>query len=183
MTKSSRQSRSLTWWVTWTAILAPVPYSLSRLVWALGVPFGIDEQLLRDFKSPGIGSLYILCLALLPEVTALYTHAFLVVRRRFVPARVPFAGGRPVRPSLVVVPLLAPIAILTGFNVWSLGPIMDGFAIPEANAGLPGWSFWGQVASFWVWGVSLAVATAAYWWSARGGRRAAADGRGSAVAA
>ena len=163
--------------VIWTAILAPVPYSLSRLLWALGIPLGIDESLLRDFDSPGLGSLYILALALLPEATAMFTRAFVLERPARVPGRVPGVGGRPVRPALVVAPLLAPIVILGGFNLWSLGPILEGFVIPASNDGLPGWSFWGQVATFWIWGVSLTVATAAYWHAAsraggRGGRMA-----------
>ena len=149
--------------VIWTAIVAPVPYSLSRLLWAFGIPLGIDEALLRDFDSPGLGSLYILALALLPEATAMFTHTFVLTRAARVPDRVPGVGGRPVRPGLIVAPLLAPIFILGGFNLWSLGPILDGFVIPASNDGLPGWSFWGQVASFWIWGVSLTVATAAYW--------------------
>lgn len=161
-------------WVTWVAILAPLPYSLSRVVWALGIPFGIDAELLRDFKSPGIGSLYILALALLPDATAAYTHTFLASRRPTVPERAPLIGGRPGRPALVVAPLLAPIAILGGFNLWSLGPIGDGFTIPAENDGLPGWSFWGQVASFWIWGVALTIATAAYAWETRGWKNASA---------
>jgi hypothetical protein len=153
--------------VTWVAVLAPLPYSLSRLVWAAGVPFGIDERLLREFHSPGWGSLYILCLALLPEATALFTHTFVATHRRTVPRIIPRAGGRAVRPALVVWVLAIPIAILAGFNLWSLGPITSGFSIPDANAGLPGWSFWGQVATFWIWGVSLPIAAAAYWVGAR----------------
>ena len=170
-------------WVTWTAIIAPLPYSLSRLVWAFGIPFGIEEDLLRDFHSPGVGSLYILCLALLPEATALFTRTFLASRRRDVPGGVPIIGGRSVRPGLVVAVLLLPIGILAGFNLWSLGPITDGFSIPAANRGLPGWSFWGQIVTFWVWGVSLAVATAAYAWDTRGWDRVAAHGRGTAAEA
>ena len=67
------------------------------------------------------------------------------------------------RRAAVVASLIMPIAILAGFNLWSLGPIMEGFVIPPENDGLPGWSFWGQVATFWVWGVSLAIAVVAYW--------------------
>ena len=119
--------------VIWTAILAPVPYSLSRLLWALGIPLGIDEALLRDFDSPGLGSLYILALALLPEATAMFTHTFVLTRAARVPDRVPGVGGRPVRPGLIVAPLLAPIVILGGFNLWSLGPILDGFVIPSSE--------------------------------------------------
>jgi hypothetical protein len=168
-------------WVTWLAILAPLPYSLSRLVWAAGIPFGIEESLLREFHSPGWGSLYILCLALLPEATAVFTHAFVASRARTVPHRIPWAGGRAVRPSLVILVLAIPIVLLAGFNAWSLGPILGGFSIPEANAGLPGWSFWGQVATFWIWGVSLTAATVAYWKATRGWHPAAlgADQRGA----
>ena len=169
--------------VTWIAVLAPLPYSLSRLLWAAGIPLGIDAELLREFHSPGWGSLYILCLALLPEATAVFTHTFLAARPRTVPDRVPLIAGRPVRPSLVAATLLVPIALLAGFNAWSLGPIMDGFAIPAANDGLPGWSFWGQVATFWLWGVSLAVATAAYWLAARDDKRAPTGDHEPAAAA
>jgi hypothetical protein len=34
--------------VTWLAILTPIPYGVSRLLWAAGVPAGIDEHLLRE---------------------------------------------------------------------------------------------------------------------------------------
>jgi hypothetical protein len=148
--------------VTWVAVIAPVPYGLSRATWAAGIPFGIEEELLRDFQSPGWGSLYILLLAGLSEGTALFTHAFLVRGRRAFPAWVPLLGRRAARRWAVAGPLLVPIAILAWFNVWSLGPIGDGFTIPEGNAGLPGWSFWGQVATFWIWGISLATATVVY---------------------
>jgi hypothetical protein len=170
-------------WITWAAILTPLPYSLSRLLWAAGIPLGIDEELLREFHSPGWGSLYILILALLPEATALFTHAFVASRMRTVPDRIPIVGGRPVRRWLVIDALLAPILILAGFNAWSLGPITAGFSIPETNAGLPGWSFWGQIATFWIWGVSLAVATAAYWHATRSWDSDASSGHDPAVAA
>jgi hypothetical protein len=52
MAERERESR----WVvvvTWVAILAKLPYSLSRVLWAAGVPAGIDRELLREFHSPG----------------------------------------------------------------------------------------------------------------------------------
>jgi hypothetical protein len=149
--------------VTAIAIVAPLPYSLSRLLWAAGIPIGIDEDLLREFDSPGVGSLYILLLALLPEITAWFTREFVASRRVTIPASLPHVGSRSVRRAAVVAALIVPITILTGFNFWSLGPITEGFVIPPENDGLPGWSFWGQVATFWVWGVSLTIAVAAYW--------------------
>ena len=71
---------------------------------------------------------------------------------------------------------------LTGFNAWSVGPITSGFSIPDMNSGLPGWSYWGQVATFWVWDVSLTVATFAYWRRSRAWNDEAASGRGPAIA-
>ena len=149
--------------VAWVAVLAPVPYTLSRLLWAAGVPIGIDDELLNTFRVPGWGSLYILGLVLLVETTVLLTHRFLVLKARTMPHWVPLVGRRHVRPGLVVAALLAPITVLILFGIWSLGPITDGFTIPDGNAGLPGWSFWGQIATFWAWGGALTVATAAYW--------------------
>lgn len=178
-TPQPRTRRRWLTWITWVAILAPLPYSLSRLVWVTGIPLGIDESLLRELDSPGWGSLYILGLALLPEVTALYVRVFVASEPTIVPRAVPLIGGRRVRPTLVVVPLLAPIVILAGFNAWSLGPIASGFTIPAGNGGLPGWSFWGQIATFWIWGVSLTVATAAYWLRTR---RSPDAGRGQRAA-
>ena len=35
---------------------------------------------------------------------------------------------------------------------------------PRVAEGIPGWSFWGQVLIFWVWGVSLTLATAIHLW-------------------
>jgi hypothetical protein len=41
--------------------------------------------------------------------------------------------------------------------------MLDGFRIPADLHGLPGWSFWGQVAVFMTWGVSPTAATFVYW--------------------
>ena len=150
-------------WVTWAAIIAPLPYGVSRLLWAAGLPVGIDAALLREFGAPGWGSAYILVLALLSEGTGIFTHLFLRTRRRTVPDRVPLVGGRRVRRGVVIGALLGPIAILANFNATTVPMMLDGFTIPPGNAGMPGWSFWGQVATFWVWGLSLSAATFAYW--------------------
>ena len=168
--------------INWTATLAPLPYSVSRVIWAVGIPLGIDAELLHEFHSPGVGSFYILCLALLPEAAALYTLVFVASRRRTVPERLPLLGRRPVRPGLVIAPLLAPIAILAGFNLWSLGLITDGFTIPSDNRGLPGWSFWGQVATFWIWGVALTIVTATYWYETRSWKHTPVPDHGPSIA-
>ena len=147
----------------WLAVFAPLPYSLSRLAWAAGIPLGIDEWLLREFQSPGWGSLYILCLALLPEAVAAFTQVFIRDGARALPAKIPLLGGRPVAPGMVVSVLLVPIVVLAGFNIWSLDVMANGFSIPAENEGVAAWSFWGQVVTFWVWGVALALVTYRHW--------------------
>lgn len=168
MTSTSREPR---WsrWITRIAIIAPLPYSLSRLLWAAGIPIGIDSHALQhDLQSPGWGSLGMLILILMTEGTGVYTHVFVGSRPRTVPGWIPLLRGRAIRPWLVIAPLILPIWILAGFNYWSLPYIADGFAMPdEVSKTLPAWSFWMQVAIFWVWGVSLAISTGIYWFQTR----------------
>jgi hypothetical protein len=104
-------------WITWIAVVAPVPYSLSRVLWAAGVPVGITEEFLRELGSPGWGSLGLLVLALVSEGTAVFTHTFIKARAQVVPGWVPLLGGRPVRPWTVIGLLLPPIVALAGVNL------------------------------------------------------------------
>jgi hypothetical protein len=136
------------------AVLAPLPYSLWRLIWAVGIPLGIHPDGLHDFiQSPGWGSLGLLGLVLLSEGTAVYTYVFVLSGRRTLPGRL---RRWTVPPWLIVLPLLAPIGILTTFNHWSLQYVFDGFSVPpEVAEGFSWASFWLQVLIFWVWGVSL----------------------------
>ncbi|MXQ54411.1 hypothetical protein [Shimazuella alba] len=38
-------------WITYTAVLAPIPYAITRYAWALGINIGIDQKFLQDFSS------------------------------------------------------------------------------------------------------------------------------------
>jgi hypothetical protein len=174
----SRRRRVEAWqaWVAWVAVLAPFPYSLWRVIWAVGIPLGIEPEGLHDFiQSPGWGSLGLLVLALLSEGTALYTYWFVLLGRQTAPGWVPLLGRRRVPPWLVIAPLLAPIGILAAFNHFSLQYALDGFAMPpEVDEGFPDWSFWAQAVIFWIWGVALTAATlvyAAQSWRRRARRR------------
>ena len=148
--------------VAWLAIVAPLPYSVSRVLWAAGVPVGIDRELLHELDSPGFGSLYILLLAALAEVTALVTHTFVRPRARRVPAWIPGVAGKPVRPAVVVGVLLVPIVILGWRAALHLPLVLDGFHVPGHIRGVPHWSLWVHAGVVWVWATSLAAATLAY---------------------
>jgi hypothetical protein len=149
--------------VTWLAILAPLPYSLSRLLWAAGIPVGIDRELLRDFHVPGWGSLYIAALAVMADATALVTHTFVRRRARRVPAWIPILGGRAVRPALVIAVLALPTAILAWRAALHLTLVLNGFRIPDDITGVPPWALWTQALLVWLWWTSLAAALIAYY--------------------
>ena len=148
--------------VTWVAIVAPLPYSASRLLWAAGVPVGIERELLEDLHAPGWGSLYIVFLAALADATALLTHVIVRPRARTVPEWVPVLGGRRVRPTMVIAALLLPTLILTWRAALHLRLVFNGFRIPDDISGVPPWSLWAQAALVWIWGASLAIALLAY---------------------
>jgi hypothetical protein len=148
--------------VTWIAIVAPLPYSLSRILWAAGVPVGIERELLHEFHAPGWGSLYILALAALADATALLTHVVVRPRARVFPEWIPVLGGRSVRPRAVIAALLLPAVVLAWRAALHLTLLFNGFRIPDDITGVPAWSLWTQAALVWVWWVSLATALVAY---------------------
>jgi hypothetical protein len=148
--------------VTWVALLAPLPYTVSRVLWAAGVPAGIDPELLREFHSPGWGSLYILSLAALAEAPALLIQLLVRPRARFVPGWVPVLGGKPARPSFVTAALAVPLGVLSWRAAMHLTFVFNGFRIPRDITGVPHWSLWSQAALLWIWSASLAATIIAY---------------------
>jgi hypothetical protein len=153
--------------VTWIAILAPLPYSVSRLLWAAGISAGLEDQQAAQLDTPGWASLYLLLLALLTEGTGIFVHAFVLHRRSWLPRWIPFAGGRRVNRLLVVAPLLVPIAILAFATIHTAPWFIGGFELPDTSTGLdqpwwPNWGVWMPALVFAVWGPALAAATFAY---------------------
>jgi len=151
-----------TTWVTWIAILVPLPYSLSRVLWAAGIPVGISSGGLRDLDSPGWGSLPIVGLALLAEAMAIFVHAFVLSRARTVPAWFPVGRGRPVRPWMVIAVLMLPIAILAYANATTAAWLLGLVDIHQGVSG-GGWGVWMTAVVFGVWGPALTAATLAYY--------------------
>jgi hypothetical protein len=156
-------------WVTWIAILAPLPYTVSRVLWAMGIPLGIDADVLHnELHAPGLGSLFILLLGVAAELTALWTRTYLLLRPSRHPRWLPILRHRPVRPGVVIAPLLIPILILAGANAMSAPWIANGFErSADTESNVADWAVSVAAVEFWIWGVSLTIATAAYWLAAR----------------
>jgi hypothetical protein len=184
--QTNRLSRSMTA-VTWVAVLAPLLYGLLRALWALGLPVGLTEDGLDAIGVPSVGgSTYVLALAVASATVGLVTARVALHDRRTLPRFLPLVGGRRVAPLLLIAPAVAIALFLLSSSVGSQPPYEaftdpDGFRrsiSPEDWA--PAWFFWAQQTLFLVWGLSLAIATAAYWHKVR---RAGESPRGVAPAA
>jgi hypothetical protein len=158
--------------ITWIAVLAPLPYTVSRVLWAMGIPLGIDADVLHDeLHAPGLGSVFILLLGVAAELTAWWTRAFLLLRPAVYPRWLPLVRGRPVSPVVAAAPLALPIAILAAANAMSAPWIVNGFERDaDSSSNVADWAVAVAAVEFWIWGVSLAVATAAYVAAGRRGR-------------
>ncbi|MFC0007386.1 hypothetical protein [Micromonospora siamensis] len=147
----------------WTAFLAPLPYGLVRLAWALGVPLGIDQGLADQPLAARFGEAALAALAIGGGVLALG-----LVRPwgEVWPRWIPVLAGRRIPPALpttlgglaailVTIGGLSVVRIVVGTELGWLRPEPEGPEITGWGAGGPGW--------LWpLWGLGLAVATAAY---------------------
>jgi hypothetical protein len=164
-------------WITWVAVLAPLPYSLSRVLWALGVPVGIHEKGLDEIGVPSVGmSAYVLALAVGSAMVGAATYQIALRGRRTLPGFLPFFGGGRVPHFALIVPAaLISVFLLSAFFAAEHAPKLftdpDDFRRSVAPEGwAPAWAFWAQEAVFGVWGASLAIATFTYWHRARAAR-------------
>jgi hypothetical protein len=147
--------------VTWVAVLAPIPYGISRALWALGVPVGISEEGMDAIGIPSwSGSPYVLGLAVLSESAGLFAHRFLLRDRRDLgPFRIP---------RWAVLDTCALVTVMVLSLTTGLQSPHEQITDPEAFRRsfpdwMPLWAFWTQQSIFWVWGFVMGAATIGYW--------------------
>ena len=160
-------------WARWgrpavtVAVVVPLLYAVTRIAWAVGVPFGIRPEMLDELGSgrwAGLG------LALFAVVGALLTWGLLARWGEVFWSWVPRFGGRPVPVAMALVPgiLVAGAVTSAGLSFWRMVVAGDLWAVPGATSD---WAAWAPEMLWPVWGVALAVACLAYL-----GRRTAARG-------
>jgi hypothetical protein len=167
----------------YVALIAPVFYALTRYVWALGFPLGMNEELFRSGQESGrwvfgalfFGNFMLAGAALMLGLVQRWGEAF--------PRWMIGLAGRRVPVALAVIPasLVSVLLIVGGIGIWS------GLGQMTANASAAGAEGMklieeiifgvGPTLLFPVWGVALAVATLGYYYRRRGpcsvcGRRA-----------
>ncbi len=164
-------------WATAVAVAVPLGYATTRYAWALGIPLGVDQQLLDDLGNgvyAGAG------LATLGVGGALLTLGLVQRWGQAFPRWMLGLSGRRVPIGLAVVP-----AAIVSVAVTSAGLMFIRFGIsgkfgdtfPGENGDVAAW----LPEMFWpLWGVALAAATYAYWLRRRGGDRPAVSSRGVA---
>lgn len=162
-------------WITYVAVLAPIPYAITRYAWALGMSLGIDQNFLADFSSVNpihhliewvFGSL---CIA-----GGLLTLGLIQKWGEVFPSWFPFIGGKRVPVLLAVIPATyVSIAVTSAGFIFTFSVIAVKFHLLPAgdNMLLNGSNIWGAFGPMllWIpWGVSLGLATLAYYYRRRG---------------
>jgi len=147
------------------AVVVPLLYAVTRIAWAMGVPFGIRQEMLDELGSgrwAGLG------LALFAVVGAVLTWGLVARWGEVFWSWVPRFGGRPVPVAMALVPgiLVAGAVTSAGLSFWRMVVAGDLWTVPGATSD---WAAWAPEMLWPVWGVALAVACLAYL-----GRRTAA---------
>ena len=146
--------RLLRWgrWAVLVAVLAPVPYEITRIAWFLGQPMGITPQFLRTMQQTE-GMLTVgLGFAVASQLGGVLTHGLVAPWGERYPRWIWWKAGRRVPVALAVVPggLVALVLIPAGLMAlrMSLRQEMWGTTAPSIL-----WT---------VWGAALGVAVVAY---------------------
>ncbi len=157
----------------YVAMVAPIVYAFTRIIWALGIPLGMNQEAFRRGQESGtwIGglSLAVFCLvgaALMLGLVQHWGEAF--------PRWMIGLSGRRVPIALAVVPasLASVLLFVGGIGIWSDLPRMVAnlpFGGPEGSGII--WEIVIQVGPtlmFPVWGIALAIATLGYYYRRRG---------------
>jgi len=148
------------------AMVAPVVYAITRYAWALGIPLGMTDEVLRNGQASGLwtSGLFLATFGLVGAVLMLgLTQRWGEVFPRWMPG----LAGRRVPIALAVVPaaIVAVLLMVAGLAMWS------SFSQMAAGAAATGQDMTivvGPVALFPVWAVALAVAALGYYYRRRG---------------
>jgi hypothetical protein len=150
----------------YVSMVAPVFYALTRYAWALGIPLGISDEVLRLGQERGTWTSG-LFLATFGLVGAALTFGLAQRWGEVFPRWMIGLAGHRVPIALAVVPaaIVSVLLLVGGISIWSGYAQM---ADAAAASGEEMWSVVGPTLLFPVWGVALAVATLGYYYRRRG---------------
>ncbi|HJQ08568.1 MAG TPA: hypothetical protein VJ836_03765 [Candidatus Saccharimonadales bacterium] len=153
---------------TYIAVLAPLPYGLTRLAWALGIPLGIDQDILTQPLTARIGEAALASLAIGGSVVTL---GLIRPWGDIWPRWIPLLAGRriPITIPALIGGLIA-ILITTGALALVRIEIMGYLGLRVVPATPPTITGWAAGSPGWLWpfwGIALGVASLAYYYRRR----------------
>jgi hypothetical protein len=153
-------------WGRWAVVVAcfiPVIYATTRWAWALGIPFGIPDDFLREGQANGMwwaGA----ALATLGVGGAILTLGLIQKWGEIFPRWIPYLRGKRVPLAAAIIPATFVSVLITSAGLMFVRLVLNG-SFPFLSVG------WGTVAPelLWpIWGLALGVATLAYYYRRRG---------------
>jgi hypothetical protein len=147
-------------WATIIAALCPMPYALLRMTWLLPTPVGLGIESADLDADPGM-KLFGLGLGLIALASGIVTLGLIRPWGEVWPRWIPFLAGRPVALKAAVIPAASAATLLLVGSV----SLVQMLWLPEdsvvTNIGHL------LLFPFPLWGASLALATAAYYYRRR----------------
>jgi hypothetical protein len=145
-------------WATIVAVLCPMPYALLRMTWLLPNPIGFDAAELN--AEPGI-KLFGLGLGLIALMSGIVTLGLIRPWGEVWPRWVPFVAGRPVPIKAAVIPGAVAATLLLVSSASLAGMLWSPDASIARNV------LYLLILPFPLWGASVGLATAAYYYRRR----------------
>ena len=151
-------------WAVYVAVIIPMLYAATRWAWALGIPLGISEEVLREGQATGVwwaGA----GLATVATSGAILTLGLIQRWGEVFPRWIPFLSGRRVPPVLAIVP-----AALVSVLVSAAGLAIVRSTLLEAldEGFTENWATVAPALPWPLWGAALAAAALAYYYRRRG---------------
>jgi hypothetical protein len=160
-------ARARAWgrWAVLVAVAIPLVYATTRYAWALGIPLGISDELLRSGQDDGMwvaGA----GLATVAVVGAVLTTGLVSRWGEAVPRWVPFLGGRAIPPMVATLPALVVAMLVTSAGLMFVRMVLMGGL--ESFGGADALGTIGPELLWPIWGVALGAAAIAYHLRRRG---------------
>jgi hypothetical protein len=152
-------------WAVLAALLAPLPYEITRIAWFLGIPLGATPEFLRMMQdTPGMLDVG-LGLAGASAIGGVLTHGLVARWGEVYPRWIFWRAGRRVPPALAIVPasIVGVVLVPAGLMNVRMGVSRDSWALTGPSV-------------LWIlWGVALGAATYLYYLRRRGACRSCGE--------
>ena len=154
-------------WATWTAVLLPFFYSVTRWAWALGIPLGVTREFLveeaRDTPMIWYAGAF---LATIGALGGLLTLGLIQPWGERFPRWMGRFAGRRVPPRLATVPAMAIAILIVETGIMYNRMALTGAWDHEFRTG--NWATVVPEMTWPLWGISLGLAALAYHYRRRG---------------